>query len=116
MPWRDHGFADAMAPEAALLDHPPGTQRMLRVLEDAAEASLLRALRVLPLGLHRRDRLLDLQRRPGSEAKLDPGDDLTRNEHRVAVAEVERVFREPLCSFGLDDEPALWGRRPRASA
>ena len=52
---------------AALLEHPPGGQLVLGILEDAPERPLVRGLGVLAPRLHLGDRRLDLCERPRLE-------------------------------------------------
>src|SRR5262245_40316150 len=94
VPRGDQRSADLVALETALLDHPTGTELVIRVLEDAAEGALVRGLCLLPPSLHRGDCLLDLGDRARREAEFDLRDDLAWDESGVSVRQVELVVRE----------------------
>src|SRR5215831_7588117 len=95
VPRRDLGAPDAMAFQAAGLEHPSRAQLVLRVLEDAAESPLVRRLRRLPQRLQLADPPLDLGWVARLQTELDPRDDLAPSEPRVPVGETELVRRPP---------------------
>ena len=93
-----------MAFQPAGFDHPPRTELVLGVLEDAAEGALVRRLRLFANRLHPRDGLADLLGSPRLEPELDRRDHLARLERRVAVREIELLVRAPRRPGGVDDE------------
>src|SRR6266852_3683336 len=95
-----------MALEPTRLEHPPRTQLVLRVLEDAAERAPVRRLRGLALRVQRAYNGLDLLRWSRMQAQLRLDDDLAVAQIRVAVREAELPRREPAGALGGRDERA----------
>src|SRR4051794_139748 len=104
---RDLRPADAVALEAAGLEHAPGRELMRRVLEDAAERAPVRRLGVLATGVELAHLRLDLcgVARPQRELRLH--DDLPVAKVRVPVGEAELRRREPARAVRGRDERAL---------
>src|SRR5581483_7390779 len=67
---RDLRAADAVALEPAGLEHPPGAQLVVRVLEDAPERAPVRRLRILAARVQLAHCRLDLLGRPRRQPQL----------------------------------------------
>src|SRR5205085_1771919 len=85
VPRRDLCAADSVALQAARLEHQPGRQLVVGVLEDASESPLVRRLRGLAPRLELGDLRLDLVGIAPLEPELDPHDDMPLPEFRLAV-------------------------------
>src|SRR5581483_6122681 len=92
---------------AAVLEHPPRAELVIRVLEDAPERALVRRLRRLPLREQIGHRPFDLLRWSRNQPELDTCDDLTRPQARAAIGQLELVVPEPARRPGVDDEGPL---------
>src|SRR5918911_2726745 len=113
--WRDLGASDAVALQAAGLQHPACGELVVRVLEDAPEGALARRLGRLALRLHPGDRRANLVRGPRHEPELRARNDLAVAELRVPVAEPELLGPLPRGAVAVDHERAGEDLRPVAA-
>ena len=86
---RNAGATDRMTPKAAGLQHPPGRELVIGILEHAPERPLVRRLRVFPLLLHAGNDDFRLRLRPRLEAELRASDNLAVPEVRTPIREAE---------------------------
>ncbi len=114
VPRRDLRAADPVALEAARLEHPPGAQLVVGVLEHAAERALVGRLRGLAQGLELGHGGLDLVQRLRREPELGARDDLAVVELRVPVGEPELGRRQPVRPVAVHHERPLEDRGPVA--
>src|SRR6266511_3225734 len=101
---RDSRAADPVAFQAALLDHPSGSEVRRWVLEHAAEGPLRGRLCRLPLREQLGDVRLDLVRAPRRQGEANLRDDLSGLEVRVPVGEPQVARRQRAHSVRVDDD------------
>src|SRR5438132_1268144 len=104
---RDLRAADAVALQPACLEHPPGRQLVVGILEDTAERALVRRLRRLTPGVELGHLRLDRGRVAPPKVQLRLDDHLSVPEIRVPVREAELQRREPPGPLYARDEHAL---------